>query len=272
MKIHTLLTCITIITALGCSRSSSSQKQADPPETKTATPQGPGHGAHHHHGMGYGMHHDQAMHAGHGSINCPYAKKTSHDNHRPFATTAEYIAHLESPERLKWQRPDQVVKALGLKGDEVITDMGAGSGFFAFRFASAVPRGHVHALDIDQAMVDYMVKKKTARKVANLTAIKTSPDRPTLGKGTTIVFMNNVLHHVPGAGAWLSHIASQLPAGGRLVVLEFKMGSLPMGPPDSRKITPERVMDLTKKAGLTLTGEKKGILPYQHFYVFTKSP
>jgi len=59
---------------------------------------------------------------------------------RPFDDVEKCIAFPEKPERVVWQKPDDVVAALGLKGSETMDDVGAGSGYFAFRFAKALHR------------------------------------------------------------------------------------------------------------------------------------
>ncbi len=60
---------------------------------------------------------------------------------RPFAEVEKYIAFLDRADRAAWQKPGDVVTALGLKGTETVVDLGAGSGYFTFRFAKALPTG-----------------------------------------------------------------------------------------------------------------------------------
>ena len=40
------------------------------------------------------------------------------------------IASMERAQRDEWQKPDQVVKTLGLKNGDSVADIGAGSGYF----------------------------------------------------------------------------------------------------------------------------------------------
>jgi hypothetical protein len=98
--------------------------------------------------------------AGQPSIECPLAKQGIHPaDLRPFKDTEKYIAFLEQPERAKWQRPDAVIAALSLAGNETVVDVGAGSGYFSFRLARALPRGMVVATDIQPEMVRHMHHK-----------------------------------------------------------------------------------------------------------------
>ena len=51
---------------------------------------------------------------------------------------------LESPDRDLWQRPDQIMDAMGIADASVVADIGAGSGWFTIRLARRVgPQGLV---------------------------------------------------------------------------------------------------------------------------------
>ena len=51
------------------------------------------------------------------------------------AEVERIAAILESPDRQSWQMPDRVIAELKLKNGHVIADIGAGTGYFARRFA-----------------------------------------------------------------------------------------------------------------------------------------
>ena len=61
-------------------------------------------------------------------IDCPLRKVgVDPSDLRPFAEVEKYIAFLDRPDRAAWQKPDEVVAALGLQGNETVLDLGAGS-------------------------------------------------------------------------------------------------------------------------------------------------
>src|SRR2546421_1891840 len=67
---------------------------------------------------------------------------------------------LERPEREKEEHPAKLIKALKLKPGDVVADIGAGSGYHAFRMAPLVaPKGKVLAVDIQKEMLDLIRKK-----------------------------------------------------------------------------------------------------------------
>jgi hypothetical protein len=93
-------------------------------------------------------------------IDCPLRKQGIDPSlMRPFEEVENYIAFLERPDRARWQKPDEVVSALGLTGGETVIDLGAGSGYFAFRLAEALPRGKVIAADIEPEMIRHVHHK-----------------------------------------------------------------------------------------------------------------
>ena len=74
-------------------------------------------------------------------IECPLRKAgIDKTKLKPFEEVGDYISFLEREDRAIWQQPDAVVEALGLAGDEVVADVGAGSGYFTFRLAQVVVR------------------------------------------------------------------------------------------------------------------------------------
>ncbi|HOX43942.1 MAG TPA: class I SAM-dependent methyltransferase [Myxococcota bacterium] len=207
----------------------------------------------------------------HPPIDCPLARAGVDPNHlRPFADVEKYIAFLERTDRAIWQKPDEVIAALGLQGTETIVDLGAGSGYFSFRLARAVPAGKVVAADTEPEMIRHLHHKLVADGVPNLEAALIQPDDPGIPGDADLVFVCDVLHHVADRGAWLGKLFARMKPGARLVLIEFKEGALPEGPPESVKIPRATLVELVRKAGLELVAERAELLPYQTFLLFRR--
>jgi Methylase involved in ubiquinone/menaquinone biosynthesis len=207
----------------------------------------------------------------HPPIDCPLHKLGVDPMHlRPFDDVEKYIAFLERPDRAIWQKPDEVVRALGLKGTETLVDVGAGSGYFTFRFARVLPQGKVIAADTEAEMIRHVHHRVMSDGIKNVQAVLTKPDDPEINKDADWVFICDVLHHVPDRSAWMERVAAEMKPGARLALIEFKQGKLPQGPPESAKIPRAQLIALATKAGLTFDGEEPKILPYQVFLVFRK--
>ncbi len=213
----------------------------------------------------------QAHDPEHPPIDCPLRKLGVDPLHlRPFDQVEKYIAFLEKPDRAIWQKPDEVVKTLGLKGTETLVDVGAGSGYFSFRFARALPRGKVIADDTEAEMIRHIYHRAMSEGIRNIEAKIIKPDDPAVSKDADLVFICDVLHHVPDRLAWLSRIASEMKPEARLALIEFKEGKLPQGPPESAKIPRPKLIALAAKAGLVFDRDAPLALPYQVFLLFHK--
>ncbi len=204
-------------------------------------------------------------------IDCPLRKQGIDPSHlRPFAEVEKYIKFLDRSDRAAWQKPDAVVTALGLKGSETVIDVGAGSGYFTFRLANALPTGRVVAADTEAEMIRHIYHKAMAEDVQNVEAKLIQPGDPAISAQADLVFMCDVLHHVADRSAWLSKLASEMKPGARLVLIEFKEGKLPEGPPEAVKIPRSRMLEMVTQSGLRLASERSDLLPYQTFLVFRK--
>jgi ubiquinone/menaquinone biosynthesis C-methylase UbiE len=205
------------------------------------------------------------------AIECPLHKKgVNVDALRPFADSEKYIEFLERPDRAAWQKPNAVLAALHLAGSETLVDEGAGSGYFTFRFAKALPKGKVVAVDVDPQMVRHIHHKVMSEGIANVRVVLTDPNEPAVDSAADIVFVCDVIHHVEGREAWLRKIFAEMKAGAKLVVIEFKEGKLPEGPPESVKIPKAKLTAMLRGVGFLLKSDDPRVLPYQTFLVFEK--
>jgi SAM-dependent methyltransferase len=204
-------------------------------------------------------------------IDCPLRKQgVDPAQLRPFEDVESYIAFLDRADRAAWQKPDEVIAALDLRGTETVMDLGAGSGYFAFRLAKALPRGRVIAADIEPEMIRHIHHKVMTENVRNIEAKLIEPADPTPPDGVDLVFVCDVLHHVTDRPTWLAKITHAMQSGAELVLIEFKEGDLLEGPPESVKIPRDDLVALVTQAGLVLASEQADLLPYQTFLVFRK--
>src|SRR5208337_5014787 len=69
--------------------------------------------------------------------------------HRRFDDAEKWAKQFDNPERDAWQKPEEVVEALGLTPAMSVADIGAGTGYFSVRIAKRVAQGKVFAADIE---------------------------------------------------------------------------------------------------------------------------
>jgi ubiquinone/menaquinone biosynthesis C-methylase UbiE len=194
------------------------------------------------------------------------AAQAPHTHQHSFGDAEKWAHVFDDPERDAWQKPHEVIQALGLRPDAVIADIGAGTGYFAARFANMVPAGKVYAVDVEPDMVRYLAERAKKEKRPNLVAIKGAAGDPRLPEKVDVVVLVDVYHHIEDRERYFRKLAAALKPGGRVAVIDFRMDS-PSGPPKSARVAPERVKAELAAAGYALA-EEHGFLPRQYFLLF----
>ena len=199
----------------------------------------------------------------------PQAAATPHEMHHRHGDPMAYIASLDDPARDAYQKPDEVLKALALRPGEVVADIGAGSGYFALRFAHAVGEtGRVYAVDVSPDMVRHLNRRLRDAGIRNVVPILSDPDDPLLPDASVDRFVIvNTWHHVEDQPKYLGLLKRMLKPGGQIVHIDFQKRDLPVGPPVGMKIAREDLVKQMETAGFRLAAEH-GFLPYQYFLVF----
>jgi arsenite methyltransferase len=188
----------------------------------------------------------------------------SEHQHHPPQSSDEYARVLNDPARDAWQKPHDVVMALALRPDEVIADIGAGTGYFSRRFARHA--GKVYAVDIDAKLLAIADEGAPANQII----VKADPDDPKLADASVdTLFFCDVWHHIEGRPAYLKKLDRALKPGGRIVMIDFHRRPAPVGPPLEMKISAEELIGELSAAGFRKT-EEFDILPHQYFLIFER--
>ena len=171
-----------------------------------------------------------------------------------------------APSRAAWQRPDRVVRALGLEPGDVVAEVGAGPGYFTARLARAVgPSGRVYALDPEPRTLDMLRRRLDG--VGNVTPVLNRDDDPMLpARSCDVAVIVNVYHHFDNGPDFLRRVARCLKRGGRLVNVDWEKRETPKGPPPAHRVSREAFLHVARRAGLELLDEHH-FLPYQYFLV-----
>ena len=191
----------------------------------------------------------------------------SPQTHQHSFGDAEKWSHVfDDPKRDAWQKPHEVIKALALKTDAVVADIGAGTGYFSARLANMLAKGTVYAVDIEPDMVKHLAERAKREKLANLVAVAGKPEDPQLPGKVDLVLLVDVYHHIDAREAYFRSLRTALKPGGRVAIIDFRLDS-PEGPPKAARIAPARVKAELTAAGYTLAAEHR-FLPRQYFLVF----
>jgi len=196
----------------------------------------------------------------------PVAAQSPHTHQHSFSGAEQWAHVLDDPKRDAWQKPHEVIRALALKPDAVIADIGSGTGYFSVRLANMVPKGRVYGVDVELDMVRYLAERAKREKRDNLIAVAGASGDPRLPEKADLILMVDVFHHIEDRGPYFSKLRASLKPGGRVAIIDFRVDS-PEGPPKAARIAPDRVIAELKGAGYVLAREHR-FLPNQYFLVF----
>ncbi len=233
---------------------------------------GPGEGGGQGHGHA-GAPHSHATAAaggtGHGHGHGP-EHRDGHDRLGNPQDLAAYLARLEGEDRIAWQKPDEVIRLLGVKRGDRVCDIGVGPGYFALRLARAVgPQGEVYAFDAEPRMLEVLRQRMREQGIFHVRPVLAEegvPPRP-----CDLVLVVNTFHHFRDGPGYLRRLAAHLKPGGRVANIDFHKREQPVGPPLEHKVAREDFLAAAAEAGLRLTAEHE-VLPYQYFLVLEPEP
>ena len=177
---------------------------------------------------------------------------------------------LEGPDREQWQKPDQIMDALGIADGSIVADLGAGGGWFTTRLARRVgPNGLVYAEDIQPEMIEAIGARIQRENLLNVRTVLGTAKDPRLPRGIDAVVIVDAYHEMEDPVTLLKNVERSLKPQGRIGVVDFNPGGGGPGPAPDERVAPEAVIGAASKAGLQLISQQ-AIPPFQFLMVFGK--
>lgn len=177
---------------------------------------------------------------------------------------------LERPGREGEERTDLLIEALPLAPDDLVADIGAGTGYFSFRMAERVPRGRVLAVDIQPEMLDIIRQRRARGDGDNVEPVQGTITDPNLPEGEVdLILLVDAYHEFSHPAEMGRAMARALAPGGRLVLIEYRAEdrSVPIKP--LHKMSEAQARREMAAAGLEWV-RTEDLLPQQHFMVFRR--
>jgi SAM-dependent methyltransferase len=187
------------------------------------------------------------------------------------AWAGAYIRMLERDERDDFQKPDQIMQALGFRPGERVADVGSGSGYFTIPVAKAVgPNGVVWAIDVFQEMLDFLVRRVDVEKLRNIRPLKIRRDEPEIPDDVDTILVIDTLHYVKDKADFARRLGRGLSPGGRIVIIDYTpkpFEERPWGPTPEQQVPRELIDAAMAEAGFK-PNQVHDFLPEQYFVVY----
>jgi ubiquinone/menaquinone biosynthesis C-methylase UbiE len=188
---------------------------------------------------------------------------------RPFP--ADKLGELEGPDREAWQKPDDIMDALGISDGSAVADLGAAGGWFTVRLSRRVgPTGRVYAQDIQKPMIESMDRRFRREGLRNVTTVLGTSEDPKLPAPVDAALIVGVYGELAQPVEWLTNVVRSLKPGGRVGIVDFKKDGFGPGPDKlEERVDEEVVVKDANQAGLRLISRNTP-LPFQFLLVFGK--
>ena len=181
------------------------------------------------------------------------------------------IDWLERSEREKEEDVSTLIKNMKIKSVDHIADIGAGSGYHAFKMALLAENGLIYAVDIQSEMLHEIELKKKSNRILNIETILGSEKSINLPKHSLDkVLLVDVYHEFSDPIEMIESIKNALKPNGLLFLIEYTGEDSNVPIKKIHKMTERQSVLEMKAAGLKLK-ENIDNLPWQHCMIFEKN-
>jgi predicted methyltransferase len=198
----------------------------------------------------------------------PNAQQATAPRHRELFPPQD-LGLLEAPDRAAWQKPEQIMDALGIADGARVADIGAGAGWFTTRLAVRVgPQGIVYAQDIQPQMLQAIrrrVQREGLQNVRTVLGEGSSPNLPPHALDAVLVVDAYPEVKVEDRVTFLKNVTLGLKPNGRIGIVNWRLGGGGPGPDASLRVPRASLESDAAAAGLKVKAVEN--LPYQYLLV-----
>ncbi|MBI2631088.1 class I SAM-dependent methyltransferase [Candidatus Nomurabacteria bacterium] len=152
--------------------------------------------------------------------------------------------------------PIKNLKAFGLRENDVVADLGAGTGYYSLFAGTLVPKGKVYAIEIDKNFLDTIKRKVKEANLKNVEIIWGNVE--TIG-GTKIgdnvadaVIASNVLFQLENKDIFILEIKRILKPKGKVLLVDWRADSI-VG--RKMSVKKEKITEMFEKEGFVRDSE-----------------
>lgn len=173
-----------------------------------------------------------------------------------------------------WHSPKMLTERLGDLSEKTVANIGAGPyGNFSIQIADEAKK--VIAIDINPIAIQFIDSmKQVLLPLAVQDKLETrlvEPDNPKLRfEEADVITIRETYAYLSNRITYLTNLKRALKDSGKLLIVDFKMRKLPIGPPPAEKIPLFQVELDLEKAGYQIEFVDDNSLAYQYIIIATK--
>ncbi len=149
--------------------------------------------------------------------------------------------------------PVKNLKAFQLEENNIVADLGAGTGFYSIAAAQMVPRGKVYAVEVQKDFVKTVSNKAKEAHVSNIEALWGDIEKvggTNIKDGTVdAVIVSNVLFQVEHRDQFIEEAKRIMKPGGKLLLIDWTAGVSVMGPNAKDFMPKKSAQEMFEKKG-----------------------
>ena len=180
------------------------------------------------------------------------------------------INWLERSDREKEENTSQLLKNMNNQPGDTIADVGAGSGYHAFKMAKLATEGFIYAVDIQPEMLQAISVKQSEQQVNNIQTIQGSEKSINLDENSVSkILLVDVYHEFNFPKEMIESMHKSLTSDGKIYLIEYKAEDANIPIKEIHKMSEKQAVKEFEASGFRLEQNIEN-LPWQHCLIFVK--
>lgn len=177
---------------------------------------------------------------------------------------------LERTERDAEENTKTLILNMNIEADDVIADIGAGSGYHVFKMAPLAHDGIIYAVDIQKEMLRSIAFRIEDNDHKNIALVKSTERDVNLKKNSIDkMLLVDVYHEFDFPKEMMASMYTALKKDGQIFLIEYRAEDETVPIKKLHKMTQQQAVKEMRAAGFKLK-ESIDNLPWQHCLVFVK--
>lgn len=170
--------------------------------------------------------------------------------------------------------PVKNLKALGLRENMIIADLGAGSGYYTIPVSKIVSMGKVYAIEIQKDYLTTISNKMTEAHIKNVECLLGDVEKiggTKLKDGIVdVAIASNILFQIENKDKFINEIKRILKSKGKILLVDWSDSSPVIGPSFDKIVSKNKTREMFEKKGFVW---HRDIDAGEHHYgiIFNKS-